>query len=91
MINSDADDFAPPKKKKKKNNDQPLIVAICTPMMARAHKHIIQSGEMVFLDSTSSLDRYNTSVFILSAAHPATLHSAGRGRITFITSHTQRL
>ena len=39
-------------------------------MMARAHKHIIQSGEMVFLDSTSSLDRYNTSVFILSAAHP---------------------
>ncbi len=67
--NSDAEDFIPPPKKRKTTH-QPLIVAICTPMMSRAHNHIVQSGEMVFLDSTSSLDRYNTSVFILSAAHP---------------------
>ena len=31
----------------------------------------MQSAEMVFCDSTASLDRYNTSLFILSTAHPA--------------------
>ena len=39
--------------------------------MARAHKTLQQAGELFFCDSTSSLDRFNTSVFILSTCTPA--------------------
>ena len=34
--------------------------------MARAHEHVVQAGELLFCDSSSSMDRFNTSVFILS-------------------------
>lgn len=34
--------------------------------MARAHEYICQAGELIFCDSSSSMDRFNTSVFILS-------------------------
>ena len=46
-------------------------IAVCTPLMARAHANIPQSAEILFCDSTSSLDRFNTSLFILSTCHPA--------------------
>ena len=38
--------------------------------MARAHKSVMQAGEIVFCDSSSSMDRLNTSlaIFILSTA-----------------------
>ena len=39
--------------------------------MSRVHQDIQQAGEMVFIDSTSTLDRFNTSLFILSTAHAA--------------------
>ena len=56
------------KKKKKERSIKPLILAIVTPLMARAHNTIQQAQEIVFCDSTASLDRFNTSVFILSTA-----------------------
>ena len=47
----------------------PLSVAICTPLMARVHQTVPQAGEMMFVDSSSSMDRYNLSTFILSTSH----------------------
>jgi hypothetical protein len=48
-----------------------FVLAICTPLLARVHEHVMQSAELVFCDATSSLDRNNFSLFILSTAHPA--------------------
>ena len=84
---SDTSDFdSPPRKKKRKrhhhNREKPMIIAICTPLMGRVHKHIQQAGEMVFCDSTSTLDRFNTSLFILSTSHP----SGGMPLAVMITS-----
>ena len=63
-IDDELEEKAPPAKRKKR--DKPLVLAICTPLMARAHKSAMQAGEIVFCDSTSSMDRFNTSIFILS-------------------------
>lgn len=62
-----------------------MIIAICTPLMSRVHKYIKQAGEMVFCDSTSTLDRFNTSLFILSTSHP----SGGMPLAAMITSDEQ--
>ncbi len=59
------------KKKKREISDKPLILVILSPLMSRAHKEIQQASEIVFCDSTASLDRFNTSVFILSTASAA--------------------
>ena len=32
--------------------DQPLILAICTPLMSRVHQNIHQSKELVFVDAS---------------------------------------
>ena len=37
---------------------QDLILSICTPLMSRVHE-TRQAGEMAFMDSSGSLDRYN--------------------------------
>ena len=37
--------------------------------MARVHQRISQAGEMMFVDSSSSMDRYNLSMFMLSTSH----------------------
>lgn len=47
-----------------------MVLSICTPLMARAHCNAQQAKEMIFCVATSSLDRLNTSVFILSTATP---------------------
>ena len=85
--NDSSDDENPPpcKKLKLKRAAQPMILAICTPLMARAHQTLRQAGELVFCDSTSSLDRFNTSVFILSTCTPASGIPLG----VFITSDEQ--
>ncbi len=67
---SDVDE-KPPQKKKKVLRSQPMIIAICTPLMCRVHRNIQQAGEMLFCDATSSLDRFNTSMFILSTSNAA--------------------
>ena len=63
----------PPAKRKKrcKEKVKPFILAACTPLMARVHRNVMQSAEIVFCDATASLDRYNTALFILSTCHPA--------------------
>ena len=48
------------------NGTQPLILAKCTPIMARAHKYVRQASELVFMDATSSLDRFSCPTFVLS-------------------------
>ena len=43
---------------------QDLILSICTPLMSRVHE-TRQAGEMAFMDSSGSLDRYNNPVFFI--------------------------
>ena len=71
--NDDTDDCdeiteEPKTKRKRRHNcketSKPFILALCTPLMARVHSNVVQSSEMVFCDSTASLDRLNTSLFI---------------------------
>ena len=40
-----------------------LIVIVVTPSMYRVHKDIQQSGEIVFLDTTSNLDEHHSKFF----------------------------
>ena len=42
-----------------------LIIVIVTPLMARVHKSVQHSGELVFVDSTSNLDEHNLRFFML--------------------------
>ena len=37
--------------------------------MCRVHQYVQQAQEMVFCDSTPSLDRFNTSLFVISTAN----------------------
>jgi len=63
---------SPPKvKRRKMDKGKPSVLVACTPLMARVHETIQQSGEMVFCDSTSCLEKYNCSLFILSISSPA--------------------
>lgn len=50
------------------STDTPLVLALCTPLMARAHTMLRQAGELVYCDSTASLDRYNCPTFIMSTS-----------------------
>ena len=58
-------------KNAKISTEQPLVLAICTPLMCRAHSLLRQSGELVYCDSTASLDRYNCPTFIISTSSSA--------------------
>lgn len=53
---SDDEVLTKAKRKKRKTSQKPLILAIVTPLMARAHQYIQQGSEIVFYDSTASLD-----------------------------------
>ena len=66
---SDTDDSSC--KKKKSKREQSMIIAVCTPVMARVHRNVQQAGKVVFCDATSSLDRFNSSLFILSTSNAA--------------------
>lgn len=46
-------------------DDNKLVMAICTPLMQRVHTHLQHAGEMVFMDSSSNMDRHCCSVFLL--------------------------
>lgn len=84
---SDADGDITPKSKKAKKieTEQPMIITICTPLMSRVHQHIRQASELVFCDSTSSLDRFNASLFIFSTSYP----TGGLPLAAMITSDEQ--
>ena len=57
--------------KSEDGSDQPLVLAICTPLMARVHEHVKQAGEIMFVDSSSSLDDFNNPMFTLSTSSAA--------------------
>ena len=42
--------------------DGRFIVALVTPLMERVHKHVPQSAEMVFMDASGNMDRYDCSM-----------------------------
>ena len=69
---SEGDEIGPPTKKKKITSMVAtlMILAICTPIMKRAHQYIQQSRDIVFIDATSSFNRQNTSIFLLSTVTP---------------------
>ena len=67
---SEPEQDTPPQKKRKVKFCKPMILAVCTPLMSRANESIQQAEEMIFCDSTSTLDRLNTSMFILSTSTP---------------------
>ena len=48
---------------------QDLILSICNPLMSRVHE-TRQAGEMVFMESSGSLDWYNNPVFFMCTHHP---------------------
>ena len=39
--------------------------------MARVHKYIQQSSELVFIDSSSSFEDYNNPIFVMSTSSAA--------------------
>ena len=44
-------------------DERPLILAICTSLMAGVHKHIQQAKELIFIDSSSFEDFNNPMLF----------------------------
>ena len=52
-------------------SEDPLILAICTPLMSRVRTLVQQASEVVYIDSSSSLDNYNKAVFVLSTSSAA--------------------
>lgn len=68
---NDSDVSTPKPKRQKRESSQPFVLALCTPLMARAHACLPQAAEIVYCDATSSLDRFNTALFIISTSHAA--------------------
>ena len=56
--------------KAEQSNGQ-LVIAFVTPIMLRVHKKLKHSGELVFMDATGTLDRFNHRVFLLMTHSPA--------------------
>ena len=48
-----------------------IIIAICDSFCRRVHKHVPQAGDIVLMDATSNLDRYDTKLFHLICPSPA--------------------
>ena len=46
-------------------------IALVTPFMRRVHKEVKESGEVVFVDATASVDRTGSVVLPLVCASPA--------------------
>ncbi|XP_041476647.1 uncharacterized protein LOC121424873 isoform X1 [Lytechinus variegatus] len=46
-------------------NDNQLVVAICTPLMKRVHEELKHSGELVFMDASSNMDRHGCNIFLM--------------------------
>lgn len=46
-------------------DNEHLVVALCTPLMSRVHKLIKSSAEMMFMDSSGSMDFLNCRVFLM--------------------------
>jgi hypothetical protein len=42
-----------------------VVIALCTPLMRRVHIHHQCSGELVFVDASGGMDRYDCRVFLI--------------------------
>ena len=51
--------------KMEKTEDGQVVIAICTPVMKRLHTMLIESGEIIFVDSSGNCDRQNHRIFLL--------------------------
>ena len=76
MSDSETDseiDSQPPKSDKPEpsERDQSTIIVVCIPLMSGVHENIQQSGETTFCDSTSTLHRFNSFMYLLPTSHPA--------------------
>ena len=71
VSDSDGDEVGPPTKKKKLTStvSTPMILAICTPIMRRAHQYVQQSRDVVFIDATSSLTGKILQYFYCQQSH----------------------
>ena len=50
---------------------QLLILAICTPLMSRVHRYTLQSKELVYIDASSSFEKFNNPLFVMSTSSAA--------------------
>ena len=57
--------------KSEDGSDQPMVLGKCTPLTARVHEHVKQASEIMFVDSSSSLDDFNNPMFTLSTSSAA--------------------
>ena len=46
-------------------DESPLLVSIVTPLMKGIHEHVSESGELIFIDSSSNMDEYHLRVFLV--------------------------
>ena len=46
------------------------VVVVCNPFMHRVHEHLPQSGDLVFIDATSNLDRNDTKLLHMVCSSP---------------------
>ena len=53
------------------SQEEPLVLAICTPLMSRVHEYIVQSKELVFIDASSSFEDFNNPLFVISTSSAA--------------------
>ncbi len=58
-------------KTKGDEQEEPLVLAICTPLMSRVHEYILQSRELVFIDASSSFEDFNNPLFVISTSSAA--------------------
>lgn len=50
-----------------------IVIALCTPLMKRVHQNHDYSGELVFIDASGGMDRYDCRIFMMLT------HSAAGG------------
>ena len=44
------------------DRENSVVVAVCDELMQRVHEYVPQSGDMMFVDATGSVDRCNHQV-----------------------------
>ena len=72
----------------KQISSEEFAVAVCTPCMKRTHKLWQSSGEMVFVDSSGTMDRLGLRVFILLTHSPLGGLALG---VFYVTSETEEV
>ncbi|KAJ8961314.1 hypothetical protein NQ314_005963 [Rhamnusium bicolor] len=53
------------------HNEEDYAVSLCTPIMQRAARHLVQSSEILFVDATSNCDVQNHQLYFFATQSPA--------------------